>query len=111
MTEPPSPDQVIEDLKNIIRDIEALLSASSDYAGDQMQSARAQAQDTLAAARRRLAQLQEDILRKTGEALGSARDALDAGETYLRENPWTAIGVAAGIGFVVGVLLTRRRDA
>ena len=27
---------------------------------------------------------------------------------YVRENPWVAIGVAAGVGVVLGLLLSRR---
>jgi ElaB/YqjD/DUF883 family membrane-anchored ribosome-binding protein len=110
MTEPESPDQVIDDLKNVIHDIEALLAASGDYTGERMQEAKTQAKDGLAAAKRRLGQLQDDILAKAGDALGSVRDALEAGETFMRENPWTTIAVAASVGFVLGSLLTRRRS-
>jgi ElaB/YqjD/DUF883 family membrane-anchored ribosome-binding protein len=29
-------------------------------------------------------------------------------EEYVRGNPWQAIGIAAGIGLVLGVLMSRR---
>jgi ElaB/YqjD/DUF883 family membrane-anchored ribosome-binding protein len=29
-------------------------------------------------------------------------------DNYVRAEPWTSIGVAAGLGFVVGALLFRR---
>jgi Mg/Co/Ni transporter MgtE len=38
------------------------------------------------------------------------RDAARATDAYIHKNPWQAIGVAAGIGLVVG-LLTGRRQA
>ncbi|EBH8237750.1 DUF883 family protein, partial [Salmonella enterica subsp. enterica serovar Agona str. SL483] len=27
---------------------------------------------------------------------------------YVRENPWTGVGIGAAVGLVLGVLLTRR---
>jgi ElaB/YqjD/DUF883 family membrane-anchored ribosome-binding protein len=36
------------------------------------------------------------------------KDAAKAADTYVRENPWTALGVAAGIGIVAGLLMRRR---
>jgi ElaB/YqjD/DUF883 family membrane-anchored ribosome-binding protein len=35
-------------------------------------------------------------------------DTLNATEDYARRNPWQAMGVAAGVGLVIGVLLARR---
>jgi ElaB/YqjD/DUF883 family membrane-anchored ribosome-binding protein len=33
-----------------------------------------------------------------------AQDAAD----YVRENPWSSLGIAAAVGVVIGVLLNRR---
>ena len=38
----------------------------------------------------------------------SVSEARDAGEAYLRERPWTFIGVALLVGAVAGMLLARR---
>jgi len=110
MTEPAPADQMVEDLETIIRQLEALLASSSDSAGDTMQQARQQAGEALSAAKQRLAQLQEQIVNRASAALGGAREAWDAGATYLRENPWAALGIATGIGLLVGALLTRRQS-
>ncbi|WP_102110213.1 DUF883 family protein [Oceaniglobus roseus] len=37
-----------------------------------------------------------------------ARDSLTEAETYVRTNPGTALGIAAGIGFLIGLLGSRR---
>jgi ElaB/YqjD/DUF883 family membrane-anchored ribosome-binding protein len=103
MTKPLSVDQLIEELKALIRDREALLEALARNTGDGMHDAKERAQESLAAAKERLTQLQDHLL-------SEARTAMDAGETYLRDNPWTAIAVAAGIGFLIGTLLSRRRS-
>jgi ElaB/YqjD/DUF883 family membrane-anchored ribosome-binding protein len=41
-------------------------------------------------------------------AVGQARDATDQVDKYVRHNPWYAIGVAAGAGFLLGLLVRRR---
>ncbi len=49
----------------------------------------------------KLRELQEVIVDKT-------RNAAETTDAYVRENPWTAIGAAAGIGVIIGLLLRRR---
>jgi ElaB/YqjD/DUF883 family membrane-anchored ribosome-binding protein len=36
------------------------------------------------------------------------RECMEATDIYVQENPWRAVGLAAGIGFVLGVLISRR---
>jgi len=44
---------------------------------------------------------QETVLAKTKEAAKVADD-------YVQENPWRSIGLAAGVGIVIGLLIGRR---
>jgi ElaB/YqjD/DUF883 family membrane-anchored ribosome-binding protein len=37
-----------------------------------------------------------------------AKAAGHAADDYVHENPWRAIGVAAGIGVIIGLLIGRR---
>ena len=80
----------MKDLQAIMADAEELLRATADQAGPRVQEARARAEETLKNARERL------------EGAGHKLDA------KVRENPWVAVGVAAGIGLLVGVLLARK---
>ena len=41
-------------------------------------------------------------------AVRHGEDAVHATEDYARRNPWQAMGIAAGVGLVLGVLLARR---
>jgi ElaB/YqjD/DUF883 family membrane-anchored ribosome-binding protein len=41
-------------------------------------------------------------------AVNRARTEVDAADLYVHENPWRAIGVAAGVGFLFGALVSRR---
>ena len=42
---------------------------------------------------------------------GKARELGQNADGYVRENPWVAIGVAAGVGAAIGFLLGRCRDS
>jgi ElaB/YqjD/DUF883 family membrane-anchored ribosome-binding protein len=37
-----------------------------------------------------------------------ARAAMRATDEYVHDNPWQALGVAAGVGFLLGYLIGRR---
>lgn len=94
-------DKLLADLQTVVADAEALLKATANQAGEKVQEARAKAEESLAAAKERLAGVEE-------EALAQARELMNEGEAYVRENPWQALGIAASIGLLLGLLLSRR---
>ena len=96
-----STDKLVEDLKVVMRDAEALIKATSAQTGEKIQEVRARAEESLRQARTRLTAVED-------EALQRARQVADATEEYVRENPWQSVGVAAGVGLLVGLLLSRR---
>lgn len=93
--------KLVEDLKVVMHDAEALLRATSSQTGEKIQEVRARAEESLRQAKVRLEQVEE-------EALKRAREVAQATEEYVRENPWQSVGIAAGIGLLVGLLLSRR---
>jgi ElaB/YqjD/DUF883 family membrane-anchored ribosome-binding protein len=94
-------DQLVADLKTVMTDAEALLRATSAQTGEKIQEARARAEASLQQARVRLNEIQD-------EALKRAREVADATEEYVRDNPWQSVGIAAGVGLLLGLLLSRR---
>jgi len=40
--------------------------------------------------------------------VAKTRAAAKATDAYVHESPWTAVGIAAGVGLLVGVLIGRR---
>jgi ElaB/YqjD/DUF883 family membrane-anchored ribosome-binding protein len=94
-------DKLIEDLKVVIRDAEALIKATAAQTGDKIQEVRSRAEESLARAKVRLTEAE-------AEAMKQAREVADATEEYVRENPWQSIGIAAGVGLLLGVLIARR---
>ncbi|NDB70762.1 MAG: DUF883 domain-containing protein [Methylocystaceae bacterium] len=41
-------------------------------------------------------------------AFAKAKDAGKAADNYVHDNPWKAVGIAAGVGLVLGLLISRR---
>ena len=56
----------------------------------------------------RLQQAKDNLLQLQEAALARARAAGHAADDYVHDNPWTAVGTAAGIGLLVGLLIGRR---
>lgn len=94
-------EQLVSDIKSAISDAEEMLEATAEQTGEKVATLRARIQERLKAARARLVEAEEVLLDKS-------RAAARATDAYVHESPWTAIGIAAGIGFVVGLALGRR---
>ncbi len=101
MTEHVTSATLKADLAAVMRDAELLMKASADQGGEKVTEARAKIRDSLEAAKSRLLEA-ERAARRHGE------DAVIATEEYVRRNPWQSVGIAAGVGLVLGVLLARR---
>jgi ElaB/YqjD/DUF883 family membrane-anchored ribosome-binding protein len=80
----------MDELRAVLADAEELLRVTADQAGPKVQEARARAEESLRAAR---------------EHLKGAGAELDM---QVRAHPWAAVGIAAGIGLIAGILLSRK---
>lgn len=94
-------DKLLADLKLVVADAEELLRITADAAGDSAAEMRGRVQASLAQARANLAQLQ-------AAAVARARAASRATDEYVHDNPWKAIGIAGGVGLLLGLLIGRR---
>lgn len=92
---------LMADFQALVSDTERLLEHTATLAGDQADDLREQIHDSLLRARETL-QLTEQSLRERGQA------AVTATEDYVQANPWQSVGIAAGVGFLIGLLATRR---
>jgi ElaB/YqjD/DUF883 family membrane-anchored ribosome-binding protein len=93
--------QLIDDFKVVVADAEALLKATANQSGEKLAEVRAKAEESLRIAKDKMAEAQAALLLKT-KAAARATDA------YVHENPWRAVGAAAGVGLVIGLLIGRR---
>lgn len=94
-------EKLVADLQRVIADAEEMLKLSAGQAGDEAVKLRERVQARLLQTKERLADLQHAALEK-------AKAAGHAADDYVHENPWVSIGVAAGVGLVVGLLIGRR---
>lgn len=96
-----SKEKLVADLRVLIGDTEELLRATASHAGEKASAARERMQVSLAAAKEKLADTEQALMLRT-------REAAQATDKYVQEHPWPAVGIAAGIGFLLGALLARR---
>jgi ElaB/YqjD/DUF883 family membrane-anchored ribosome-binding protein len=96
-----SKEKLVTDLKVLISDTEELLKATAGQAGDKIAVARERIQASLAVYKDKLVDAEQAVMERTKEA---AR----ATDEYVHEHPWQAVGAAAGIGFLLGMLIARR---
>ena len=96
-----SKDKLVADMKVVISDAEELLKATASAAGDRVSAARTRMEDSLRTARVKLAEAQEVMVDK-------AKAAARATDDYVHANPWRSVGIAAGAGLVIGMLISRR---
>ncbi len=96
-----SKEKLVADFKAIIADSEELLRATAGQAGEKASELRARIQARLSKAKEDLAEVQAAVVDKA-KAMGHATD------DYVHDHPWQAVGIAAGVGFVIGLLIGRR---
>ncbi len=94
-------EQLNSHFKNALADAEALVKATADLGGEGVASVRAKAEESLRILKARASEAQTAVSVRT-------RAAANATDAYVHDNPWEAIGVAAGVGLLIGVLVARR---
>ena len=94
-------DELLSDFKALIGDAEALLRATTDQAGETVTAVRERIEQRLEEGKKSVAEAEALLLERTKEAAKSA-------DVYVRENPWNAVGIAAGVGLLVGLLVARK---
>ena len=93
-----SKERVVSDLRALVNDAEELLKATASQAGEKIAVARQKIEQSLIEGKKALADAEQTLLKKSKECAEIADD-------YVRENPWSAVGVAAAVGLALGLLL------
>ena len=93
-----SRDRLVSDLKTLVADAEELLRATASQAGDKIGVARQKIEQSLIEGKKALADAEKNLVQKS-------KEAADVADDYVRENPWNAVGIAAGVGLVLGLLI------
>jgi ElaB/YqjD/DUF883 family membrane-anchored ribosome-binding protein len=90
-----------EEIRNLIADVEDLVARLAGLNDADVAKVRNKVLATVGAAKETLAGGADTIKRQTQRAISGADD-------YVRESPWVAVGLAALVGAVAGILVARR---
>jgi ElaB/YqjD/DUF883 family membrane-anchored ribosome-binding protein len=89
------------EIKNLIADVEDLMARIADLKDADVVRVRGKVQRAVDATKQSLAGGVDAVRQQAQNAVTTADD-------YVRDSPWQAVGIAALVGAVVGILATRR---
>jgi ElaB/YqjD/DUF883 family membrane-anchored ribosome-binding protein len=89
------------DLKALMQDAQALFTQATQSGGIKADELRSRGMDLLDSALEHVQQLQNVTLEK-------GKELADSTDDYVRENPWQAVGLAAAVGVLIGMLIARK---
>lgn len=94
-------DRLVADAKVVLDDVESLLKQAAATSGQQAHDLRERAAEALHRAKLRLQEAQVAVAENT-------KAAARATDEWVHAHPWCAIGIAGGVGFLIGLLVSRR---
>lgn len=94
-------ERIVEDVNAVLVDAEELLRQAGQASGAQAQDLRNRAQAAIQRAKGALVDAEQ-------KAVAQTKAAAQATDSWVHEHPWTAIGAAAGLAFLVGLLVNRK---
>ena len=90
-----------QEVNDLIADVEELVGRIGEAAGPEIARLRAKVEQAVSTAKKSLIRGAEHVQRK-------AHAAADAGDRYVRDQPWQALVVAALAALVLGFFVARR---
>ena len=90
-----------EELQNLIADVEDLIDRVGDAADPELRRLRSKVAAAVITTKKSIADGVEQVQ-------GQAKEAMEDGDRFVRNQPWEAIGIAALAGLAVGFLVARR---
>lgn len=94
-------EQILADMRVVVSDLESMLKASAGSADAEVRALGDRLRERLSVAKARLLDTERALLEKSREIARTTDD-------YVHENPWTSIGIGAGVGFLLGLVIGRR---
>lgn len=92
---------LVASAKSTLGDIEDMLKSQASATGEKAAELREKISEKLRRAKENLADSQAVVVDK-------AKEAAQATDDYVHDHPWHAVGIAAGVGFILGLLVSRR---
>lgn len=89
------------EFQNFVADIEDLITSMTPLTGEDLARAKAKLAERVELAK-------ESFSEYGGQIAERARQTARVTDAYVRENPWTSIGIGAILGLLVGIAVSRR---
>jgi len=89
-------DSTLDELKGLLAEAEKALSTANGEASEEIDALRGRLRDAL-----------DDTKATARRALGYAKEQVAHADEAIHTHPYVAIGIAAGLGLLVGALVTR----
>ena len=90
-------------INDFLDNVDDLTKAIKDVDAPEIARVRAKVKMALAAAKSALSD-------GAAQVKGQARQVSRTTDTYVRDNPWQVVGIAAVVGIALGIMMTRRSD-
>lgn len=94
-------EDLISDFKALMADAEDLIKATASHEDGPLGAIRLKALDTLNNAKDTLSSVE-------GTLTDKAKVVAEGADEFVHRNPWEAVGVAAGLGLLIGLFISRR---
>ncbi|WP_144265750.1 MULTISPECIES: YqjD family protein [Pandoraea] len=94
-------EKFMTDIKSVLADAEDLLKQAANTTGERASELSDKALTLLKQAKEKASDVQVVVVEKSKQAARATDD-------YVHDHPWQAVGIAAGIGVVIGLLLNRK---
>ena len=94
-------ENLIGDFKALMADAEDLIKATASHGDGPLSAIRSKALDTLNNAKETISSVEGTLTEK-------AKVVAEGADEFVHRNPWEAIGVAAGLGLLIGLFIRRR---
>ena len=98
---PTNKEKFMTDIKSVLADAEDLLKQAANTTGERASELSDKALALLKQAKEKASDVQVVVVEKSKQAARVTDD-------YVHDHPWQAVGIAAGIGVVIGLLLNRK---
>lgn len=92
---------VRNDVKGLVREAQELFREATSITGEKAEDLRAKGIHLLDSA---LASAQD----AQAAVIDGSKQAFEATDDFVQENPWKAVAISAGIGLVLGLLIARK---
>lgn len=93
--------KLVGDIKTVLTDVDDLLRQAAESTGDEARELRRRAEDMLDQAQAKFAAMRDEVVNRGNATVRVTDD-------WVHDNPWSAIGVGAAVGVLVGMLIARR---